>query len=161
RDTWIHWTWGNQKVIRRAAILAGNLPVPISIDLFRLLDSRKRSTRFRDLGLINEPNCESNPQPDQYGLYLDKFNGDPYGYYPVSEEDQKNDRSAYPSASGPAVGQYPLRYSYLDDDKVRHYTKAVDNRHYGRPTGVVGLRLFDNPAFDKAAKARWNVNEYF
>src|SRR5437764_343985 len=50
RDTWIHWTWGNQKVIRRAAVLAGHLPVPVSLDLFRLLDSRKRPTRFRDLG---------------------------------------------------------------------------------------------------------------
>ena len=44
RDTWIHWTWGNQRVLRRAAVLAGNLPVPISIDLFRLLDSRKRGS---------------------------------------------------------------------------------------------------------------------
>jgi hypothetical protein len=51
RDTWIHWTWGNQKVLRQASVLAGNLPVPISIDFFRLLDSRKRRTRFRDLGL--------------------------------------------------------------------------------------------------------------
>src|SRR5581483_11114920 len=55
RDTWMHWTWGNQKILRKAAVLAGNLPVPISLDLFRLLDSRKRDTRFRDLGLINSP----------------------------------------------------------------------------------------------------------
>src|SRR5262245_22248261 len=42
RDTWIHWTWGNQKVLRKASVLAGNLPVPVSIDFFRLLDSRNR-----------------------------------------------------------------------------------------------------------------------
>src|SRR5262245_2833814 len=52
RDTWIHWTWGNQKFLRKVAVLSGNLPVPVSLDFFRLLDSRKRGTRFRDLGLI-------------------------------------------------------------------------------------------------------------
>src|SRR5262245_36928871 len=24
RDTWIHWTWGNQKFLRKASVLAGH-----------------------------------------------------------------------------------------------------------------------------------------
>lgn len=147
RDTWIHWTWGNQKVVRSATVLAGNLPVPVSLDLFRLLDSRNRGRRFRDLGLINEPNCgrknknDAN-EPDydvdiynKYNLYIDKWNGDPENYYPGD----KKYVATYPDGTG------------------------VDNRHYGRPTGIVGLRLFDNPVFckDKEAQKKWNARDYF
>lgn len=74
RDTWIFWTWGNQKFLRKVAVLAGNLPAPISLDFFRVLDSRHRGTRFRDLGLINEPNCSANNQPDEFGFDLDRCN---------------------------------------------------------------------------------------
>jgi hypothetical protein len=155
RDTWIHWTWGNQKLLRKASVLAGNLPVPVSIDFFRVLDSRKRATRFREFGLINEPNCEASLRPDKYGLYLDHFKGDPYGYYPVSDADRKAHPDSYPAANGKAVGHYPRRYSRVDEKGQR---RSEDLRHYGRPTGVVGLRLFDNPAFDAR---KWDVGEYF
>jgi mono/diheme cytochrome c family protein len=165
RDTWFHWTWGNQKVIRRATVLAGNLPVPVSIDLFRLLDSRNRQTRFRDLGLINEPNCGRNPNDPSdttdydekiwkdYKLYIDKFRGDPLGYYPVSEDVRKGNAQSYPEAKDRAAGYYPLKYP--------NNGKVADTRHYGRPTGIIGLRLFHNPAFNDEAKKRWDVNEYF
>jgi hypothetical protein len=131
RDTWIHWTWGNQKFLRRVSVLAGGLPVPISLDFFRLLDSRKRDTRFRDFGLINEPNCESTSQPDEYGLYLDVCKGDPLHYYPGD-------------------ANYKMKYPGTEE--------AADLRHYGRPTGVVGLRLFPNPKFDKD---QWSFEGYF
>jgi hypothetical protein len=138
RDTWIHWTWGNQKFLRKAAVLAGQLPVPVSLDFFRVLDSRNRATRFRDLGLINEPNCEQNNQPDQYGLYLDTWKRDPLGYYPGDAQYRTKYAVTYPGTR-----------------------QSVDERHYGRPTGVLGLRLLDNPKFDAAAKAQWNVADYF
>lgn len=32
---------------------------------------------------------------------------------------------------------------------------------YGRSSGVVGLRLFKNPAFDDAARKRWDVKRFF
>jgi hypothetical protein len=138
RDTWIHWTWGNQKFLRRVAVLGGNLPVPISFDFFRLVDSRNRATRFRDLGFINEPNCEQNDQADEYGLYLDKWKGDPLGYYPGDPKYKERYRLDYPGTKEP-----------------------VDERHYGRPTGVMGLRLFPNPKFDEAAKNKWSPEAYF
>jgi hypothetical protein len=131
RDTWIHWTWGNQKFLRKASVLAGRLSVPVSLDFFRLLDSRRRATRFRDFGLINEPNCEENAQPDEFGLYLDRWKGDPLGYYPTGARGALT----YPGSQVP-----------------------VDTRHYGRPAGVVGLRLFPNPQFDSKA---WDIQEYF
>jgi hypothetical protein len=166
RDTWIHWTWGNQKVIRSATVLAGNLPVPVSLDLFRLLDSRQRGTRFRDLGLINEPNCGRRNKDDQnepdydeailkaYGLYIDKWNGDPYGYYPVSKRYRNKYGKGHPKASGRYQDYYPEELPGSAEQEEDYY------RHYGRPTGVVGLRLFDNPAFQGKQK-EWDVGRYF
>jgi mono/diheme cytochrome c family protein len=147
RDTWIHWTWGNQKVIRQSTVLAGNLPVPVSLDLFRLLDSRNRATRFRDLGLINEPNCEASTRPDKYGLYLDTYKGDKYGYYPIS----KSYRDKY-HLPGPQPGYEKYYPSLADKEDENLY------RHYGRPSGVIGLRLFDNPAFKEE---QWDLRRYF
>ncbi len=39
--------------------------------------------------------------------------------------------------------------------------EPFDPRVYGRASGVVGLRLFPNPAFDEAARARWDPERYF
>jgi mono/diheme cytochrome c family protein len=118
RDTWIMWTAGNQNFFRLGSQLGGNIGV--SIEYFRLLDTRRRSSRFRQLGMINEPNCEEAKEPDEYGFWLDKWDGDPY-------------KGAYP-----------------------------DTSIYGEPTGVVGLRKFGNPKFDKS---KWDRNsspqEYF
>jgi hypothetical protein len=37
----------------------------------------------------------------------------------------------------------------------------VDPRVYGRSSGVLGLRLFDNPAFDETAKKAWSPDRYY
>ena len=33
--------------------------------------------------------------------------------------------------------------------------------YYGYPTGILGLRLFPNPAFDQAAKNKWDAEKYY
>ena len=133
RDSWFFWTWGNQKFLRFGSKALSSSPVPVSLDLFRLLDSRQRDTRFARLGLINEPNCRKAERPNQYGLWLDEWDGDPEHYYP----------------GDPAY------------DQKQHYpgtTEVVDTRNYGRPSGVIGIRLFDNPKFDPK---QWDVKQYF
>ena len=119
RDTWIFWTGGNQKFFRLGTKLGGRIGV--SIEYFRLLDSRDRDTRFSRLGLINEPNCKPASKPDEFGLWLDEWAGDPYG-----ENSPAKPEGAYP-----------------------------DTSVYGLPTGVVGLRKYKNPAFDRDA---WDKN---
>ena len=32
---------------------------------------------------------------------------------------------------------------------------------YGRPSGIVGLRIYPNPKFDAAARQRWDANRYY
>ena len=39
--------------------------------------------------------------------------------------------------------------------------KDVDPKVYGVPSGIVGLRLYPNTAFDEKAKAAWNAERYY
>jgi hypothetical protein len=134
RDTWIYWTGGNQKFLRLGTILGGQQQVPISIEYFRLLDSRHRGDRFKKLGLMNEPNCVAATKPDENGLWLDEWKGDPENYYPTK--------------------YYP---GYEKANGVPPYAPTGEEV-YGEPTGVVGLRKFKNPKFDKS---KWDVKKYF
>jgi hypothetical protein len=140
RDTWILWTGGNQKFLRWATEYAGSLKVPVSIEMYRALDSRNRAKRFQQLGLINEPNCVAATKPDQYGLWFDEWLGDPIV--------RKAGGNAFKNADY-SEGRYP----YYPDPEVKEYADE-----YGAPTGVVGLRKFKNPLFDPN---KWDVRRYF
>ena len=85
-------------------------------DLLKTIDSRLRPTRFRQIGIINQPGYMQAAKPDQYGLFID-----------------------VPNPNDPA--------GKIDQN--------IDYATYGRSSGVVGLRLADNPRFDAAAKAEW------
>jgi len=41
------------------------------------------------------------------------------------------------------------------------FPKDVFLRTYGRASGIVGLRLFPNPDFDAAARARWDAQRFY
>ena len=79
RDTWFFDTGGNQKFYRILSRFGGEHD--ISIDFFRLLATDPEA-RFRDVGLMNEPNFEGKVE-DDYGFLVDKWKGDPLpGVYP-------------------------------------------------------------------------------
>jgi hypothetical protein len=124
RDTWIFWTGGNQKFLRLGTQVGGRFP--ISIEYYRMLDSRNRHQRFRLFGLINEPNCEAPKDPDTYGLWLDTWKGDPL------QEVEPGDKA-----------QFKGKYPYYPDP-------AAYGDAYGEPTGIVGLRKFKNSKFDES-----------
>jgi hypothetical protein len=43
----------------------------------------------------------------------------------------------------------------------RHdFDSRIDVRTYGRSSGIMGLRIFPNPRFDAAARARWDATRY-
>src|SRR5580704_13539636 len=50
RNTWNLWTGGDEQFWDRMARESYGL-----IDLLKTIDSRQRSTRFKEMGLINEP----------------------------------------------------------------------------------------------------------
>jgi hypothetical protein len=93
--------------------------------------SPSRSNRFDWYGLINEPCFEQATGPDEYGLWLDRRKTD-------CPPDPFDDPGKYP---GVKIG-------------ARGATMPVGS-FYGKPSGIVGLRLFPNPDFDEAAKEKW------
>ena len=138
RDTWWFFTAGNERFYRALAVKLGKLDV--SVDFFRLLDSRNRDQRFQQLGLINEPNFEQASEPDEFGLWMDT----PIKTNPEFSKVEKNgyysDKSNWQSD-----GVHPAD-PYYPQDNVRDY---------GLPTGVVGLRKFPNPKFSGELKKQW------
>lgn len=175
RNTWIVWTGGNDRFWDYMAnntfgafdllkILSSNPKVGYCIDPnekpygkgyearydfehspFSQLDKAtcdarglkwfwpSRSNRFAWYGLINEPCFEQAKGPDEYGLWLDVRKKD------CAPDPFDNDKK-YP---GVKIG-------------ARGVSEPIGS-FYGKPSGIVGLRLFPNPDFDEAAKAKWTA----
>ena len=116
RNTWMLWCGGNEGFWDWLGTHGYGFT-----DLLKVIDSRKRSQRFNEAGLINEPGMTSALKQDENGIWLD---------VPVDEIQER--------------------------EKAR-----VPEKIYGRSTGVIGLRLFPNPEFKDAAKAKWDSKRYY
>lgn len=53
------------------------------------------------------------------------------------------------------------QYGLWLDERVGPGDDQVDESIYGKSSGVVGLRLFPNPAFDEQARRDWNAEKYY
>ena len=127
-------------------------PKPWEIALERL----QRSNRWKYLGLVNEP-CfaeATGPDPNRFGLWLDRRK-------PASKDcpaDPFENESDYPGVKVGSRGQ-PLpegTANCLPPDR-----RMPVGSYYGYATGIVGLRLFPNPAFDAEAAKKWDCNRYY
>jgi hypothetical protein len=112
RNTWNLWCAGDEQFWDRMARESYGL-----VDLLKTIDSRKRDSRFHDLGLINEPGFRKAAKPDKNGLWIDEADA--------------------PEPPG------------------------IDASVYGRPTGVMGFRLFDNPDFVGDAVKAWDPKRFY
>jgi hypothetical protein len=141
RDNWIVWSGGNDRLWDILATKSVG-----SLDFLKTLSSApglpaNRANRWERLGLVNEP-CfvqATGPDPEHFGLWLDQRKSGP-----DCPADPFANETKYP---GVAIG-------------ARGKTVPVGS-FYGWPTGVVGLRLFPNPAFDEAAKKKWDPVRYY
>ena len=66
RNTWLLWTAGDQVLWDGMAQHGLG-----TADLLKVLDSRRHGSRFKDMGLVNQPGMEQATRPDEYGLWLD------------------------------------------------------------------------------------------
>jgi hypothetical protein len=141
RNTWNVWTGGNDRFWDGiSATSVGTL------DFLKTLSSHPalkagRDNRWQRLGLVNEPCFEkaTGPDPDRYYLWLDKRR-------PDCPPDPFENEKKYPGVATGARGK----------------TKNLPvGSYYGWATGVVGLRLFPNPAFDEAAAKKWDAKRYY
>lgn len=139
RNMWLVWTGGNDRLWNLLSTTSvGNL------DLLKTLSSYpglkfSRDNRWDYLGLVNEPCFEkaTGPDPQHYGLWLDKRRAD-------CPADPFENESKYPGVKIGARGKNIPAGSY-----------------YGYATGIVGLRLFPNPDFDEAAAKKWDPKRFY
>lgn len=139
RNNWIVWTAGNDyfwDYLSRESLGA--------LDLLKTVSNHpslkfSRDNRWQYLGLVNEPCFDkpAGPDPSRHGLWLDVRRGD-------CPPDPFENEEKYPGVRTGARGENLPVGSY-----------------YGWGTGIVGLRLFPNPAFDEKAEAAWDPERYY
>ncbi len=139
RNMWNVWAGGDDRFwdgMTTSTFGAFDLLKIIAYDPTAPVD---RAKRWTVLGLINEPCMEAPTGPDsaRFGLTLDTRSAG-------CAADPFENESKYP---GVAIG-------------ARGKTVPVGSL-YGYASGIVGLRLFPNPAFDEAAAKRWDARRYF
>lgn len=145
RNNWVVWSGGNDALWD---YLANNSFG--ALDFLKTLSTHDRlgygrdrgaNGRWRYLGLVNEPCFEpaTGPDPDRYGLWLDRRIESP-----ECPPDPYASADKYPGVEIGARGQNVPVGSY-----------------YGEPSGIVGLRLFPNPNFDEEAEADWDSVAYY
>jgi hypothetical protein len=139
RNMWLVWSGGNDRFWDKMTgytFGAFDLLKIIAYDPSKPID---RARRWKYLGLINEPcfDAPSAPDPKRFGLLLDVRR-------PDCPADPFENEAKYP---GIRIG-------------ARGKTVPVGSL-YGYASGILGLRLFPNPAFDEAAKAKWDADAYF
>ena len=54
----------------------------------------------------------------------------------------------------------PDEYGLWLDEPTEPEPAGIDEKVYGKPTGVLGFRLFPNPAFDSAARKKWDGERF-
>src|SRR5215831_9839748 len=144
RNTWIVWSGGNDWFWDVMTVKsAGALDFLKTISSHPLANAR-RVTRWYDLGLVNEPCFEEakGPDPKHWGLWLDQRTAN-------CSADPFDNGTKYPGVKTGARGT-----------SVNGRELPVGS-YYGEPTGIVGLRLFPNPAFDDKAAKRWDAQKYY
>ncbi len=67
RNTWDLWCGGDEQFWNRMSQESYGM-----IDLLKTVDSRNRGSRFKDMGLINEPGYRQASKPDEYGVWIDE-----------------------------------------------------------------------------------------
>ena len=139
RNMWLVWTGGNDRFWDGMTTATFG-----AFDLLKIITSHPgqksdRDSRWSYLGVVNEPCFEkaAGPDPTRFGLWLDVRRPD------CPPEPFENEQK-YP---GVAIG-------------ARGKTVPVGS-YFGYASGIVGLRLFPNPAFDEAAKRSWDPERYY
>jgi hypothetical protein len=140
RNNWIVWTGGNDRFWDYLVNKSFG-----AVDFLKILSSHpsvkhlSRDTRWKYLGLVNEPCFEKakGPVKDRFGLWVDTRRAD-------CPSDPFENEKKYPGVQIGARGKNIPVGSY-----------------YGYASGVVGLRLFPNPDFDEAAQQKWDAEKFY
>ena len=145
RNMWLVWSGGNDRMWDKLTHDTFG-----AFDLLKIISSHpsqgySRANRWEYLGLVNEPCFDNAAGPDAQhrGLWLDSRS-------PDCAPDPFENASKYP---GVAIG---ARGKPLGDGAT-----LPTGSFYGEATGIMGLRLFPNPAFDAKAAKEWDAERYY
>jgi hypothetical protein len=145
RNMWLVWSGGNDRFWDRMTDYTYG-----AFDLLKVISSHpsqgySRTNRWDHFGMVNEPCFEPATAADnkRHGLWLDMRSA-------ACPADPFEDQARYPGA---ALG---WRGKPLGDG-----TTLPVGSFYGYATGIVGLRLFPNPAFDAKAAKAWDAERYY
>ena len=137
RNMWLVWSGGNDRFwdFMSKPTLGG-------FDLLKIVapapkSPNRRDNRWYQLGVVNEPCFDAPAKPDAFGLWRDVRRTD-------CAPDPFANAQKYPGVKSGALGRVLPVGSF-----------------YGEPTGIIGLRLFPNPAFDEKAKRAWDPAKYY
>jgi hypothetical protein len=158
RNMWLVWTGGNDRfwdVMTQKTFGAFDLLKIIGSYPDPKVQAFGRANRWAYLGLVNEPcfQAATAPDPQRFGLYLDVRKSD-------CAPDPFADETVYPGVKIGFRG-HAFAPSTVMADGTRPPAVLPVGSYYGYPTGIMGLRLFPNPAFDDAAARRWNPRRYY
>jgi hypothetical protein len=160
RNNWIVWTAGNDTLWNfLSSHTFGSLDFLKTISTNPSLKygrNKGKDGRWEYLGLVNEPCFEpaTAGDPKRFGLWLDtrRTGGD-------CPPDPFENEQKYPGIKIGARGE-DLRLS-AEKKQLGWPERLPVGSYYGYPTGIVGLRLFPNPAFDAAAAAKWDPERFY
>ena len=145
RNMWLVWTGGNDAFWNRMTEFTFG-----AIDLLKVVSSHPslgytRNDRWEYFGVVNEPcfDAPAGADANRFGLWLDVRDA-------RCPPDPFENETKYP---GVALG---ARGKPLGNGK----TLPVGS-FYGYATGIMGLRLFPNPAFDQKAAKAWDAERYY
>jgi hypothetical protein len=160
RNTWMVWTGGNEAFWDYLASNSFG-----TFDLLKTISSFPCSPQQEANAAAFEQKTGKQATPGDYD-----GQGYDWAYPGVCKDDM------YPKASGGPFRAYsrdsrfcftglvnepgfrkaskPDQYGLCLDERVAS-NDPFDPKVYGRPTGVLGLRIYDNPNFDDKAKKRW------
>lgn len=146
RITWLVWTGGNDRMWDWIAMQSAG-----TLDLLKTVSSREglpfsRDNRWKHFGLINEPCYEKPKAPNAFGLWIDTR----IESKDCPKSDPFEDAQKYPGVALDGRGKTVWKGQTLPVGSF-----------YGYATGIVGLRLFPNPAFGVEAAEKWDPEAYY
>ncbi len=117
RNTWMLWTADNNQFWDWIARFGFG-----STDLLKMIDSRQRGVRFKEMGLMNQPGYQKGAKGDEFGLWLDQ---------PTSGGGEPADID--PKVYGRATGILGLRLFPNPDFDEAAKKRWDANRYYSDP----------------------------
>jgi hypothetical protein len=163
RNTWMIWTGGNEAFWD---YLANNSFG--TFDLLKVVSSypcAPEQKARRDAYVAQYKGKGRDYRENGYGFQSGYGDGSQEGdaYQPYYIHYQRDQRFAYlglMNEPGFRAPTKPDQHGLCIDERTAP-PEPFDQEVYGRPSGILGLRIYDNPAFDAAAAKHWDSDRYF